>query len=306
MVDPLLALADELYALPLGEFTAARDALVKEHKSDKAYAARIKALRKPSLAAWVVNLLVRREAGQVEQVLEVGAALREAQSAMNGEELRALTRQRRQLTAAVTTRARALARGEGVKVTEAVAEQVESTLTAAMMHEDAATAVRSGLLVASLTATGMDDLDVSQVLAVSEALGFQPSETSQQPVARPELRVVPDPDADAKAQAAAEEAVAAARRDVDSAQQALDESAAGVEEATARSLQIQAEIEEVRRKIAELEESVGELEDEADENDEALAEAEAAREEAEEQLTSAHTALARAEQRLAGQTSGTL
>ena len=58
------------------------------------------------MAAWVVNLLVRREAEQVEQVLGVGAALREAQANMAGDELRALTRQRRQLTAAVTTRAR--------------------------------------------------------------------------------------------------------------------------------------------------------------------------------------------------------
>ncbi len=104
MTDPLLELADELYALPLGDFTPARDALVKEHKADKELAARLKALKKPSLAAWVVNLLVRRDAAQVEQVLGVGAALREAQANLDGEELRALTRQRRQLTAAVTTR----------------------------------------------------------------------------------------------------------------------------------------------------------------------------------------------------------
>jgi hypothetical protein len=47
----------------------------------------VKALRKPSVAAWVVNLLVRREAEQVEQVLGVGEALREAQAGMSGEEL---------------------------------------------------------------------------------------------------------------------------------------------------------------------------------------------------------------------------
>ena len=75
-------------------------------------AAQVKALRKPSTAAWVVNLLVRRETEQVEQVLAVGAALREAQASMSGDELRALTRQRRQLTAAVTTQARRVARKE--------------------------------------------------------------------------------------------------------------------------------------------------------------------------------------------------
>ena len=73
----------------------------------------MKALRKPSLAAWVVNLLVRREAEQVEQVLSMGAALREAQAAMSGDQLRELTRQRRQLTAVVTQQARSLAARPG-------------------------------------------------------------------------------------------------------------------------------------------------------------------------------------------------
>ena len=103
----LVEIADDLYALPLGEFTAARDARAKELKGSD-LAAPVKALKKPSLAAWVVNLLVRRDAEQVDQVLSLGAALREAAAGMDGEELRNLTRQRRQLTAAVTTGARAL------------------------------------------------------------------------------------------------------------------------------------------------------------------------------------------------------
>ena len=71
MSDDLLEIADELYALPLGEFTPARDARAKELKGTD-LAARVKALKKPSLAAWVVNLLVRRETEQVEQVLDRG------------------------------------------------------------------------------------------------------------------------------------------------------------------------------------------------------------------------------------------
>ena len=101
----------------MADFTPARDAQVKALKGTD-LAAPVKALKKPSLAAWVVNLFVRREGGQVEQVLQVGAALREAQAGMSGEELRALTKQRRQLTAAVTQRARSLAHDDGVKVTQ--------------------------------------------------------------------------------------------------------------------------------------------------------------------------------------------
>ena len=63
-------------------------------------------------------------------MLAIGAALRDAQEGMDGAELRALTKQRRQLTSAVTGQARALAADEGVKVTQSVADQVEATLTA--------------------------------------------------------------------------------------------------------------------------------------------------------------------------------
>ena len=57
----LLGVADELYGLALPEFTPTRDARAKELKAaDAQLAPRVKALRKPSMAAWVVNLLVRQ------------------------------------------------------------------------------------------------------------------------------------------------------------------------------------------------------------------------------------------------------
>src|SRR3954447_5195775 len=171
MAEELLEIADGLYGLPLPEFTPARDARAKALKGTP-LAPQVKALRKPSTAAWVVNLLVRRETGQVEQVLSVGQALREAQASMSGEELRALTRQRRQLTAAVTTQARRVAKDAGTRVTDAVADQVEATLTAAMVDEHCSRAVRSGLLVSALTTTGLDPADVADAVALPEALGF--------------------------------------------------------------------------------------------------------------------------------------
>ena len=164
-MSELLDIADELYGLPLADFTPARDARVKQLKGTD-LAKQVKALRKPSMAAWVVNLLVRRETEQVDQVLSVGEALREAQASMSGDALRELTKQRRQLTAAVTTQARRTAREEGTKVTDAVADQVEATLTAAMVDADCAKAVRSGMLVSALTTTGLDPADVAGAIAV--------------------------------------------------------------------------------------------------------------------------------------------
>jgi DNA repair exonuclease SbcCD ATPase subunit len=291
----LLDIADELYALGLPEFTPARDAKAKQLKGTD-LAKEVRALRKPSMAAWVVNLLVRHESEQVEQVLEVGAALREAQASMSGDELRQLTRQRRQLTAAVTTQARRLAREHGQKVTEAVATQVEATLTAAMVDEDCGRAVRSGLLVTALSATGLDAVELDQAVAVPDALGFVASTRQAAEPAKPDLHVVPDPDRDEKALAAARDALADAEGELTEATEALTTAAKQLSDLEARSMQLQAEIDELKRKIAELEETADEVDDE-------IAEAEEARDEAQEvvaETTKVRDAAAKALAKLEG------
>lgn len=291
----LLETADELYGLPLAEFTPARDAKVKELKGTD-LAAQVKALKKPSTAAWVVNLLVRRDTEQVEQVLAVGEALRAAQESMSGAELRELTKQRRQLTAAVTTQARRTAREEGLKVTDAVADQVEATLTAAMVDAACGQAVRSGLLVAALSTTGLEPADVAAAVALPEALGFAATARDAEPPPRPELHVVPDPEADAKAVRAAEEALAGADEALAEATGEHDRVAAAYDELEARSLQLQAEIDELRGRIAELESTAEEVDDE-------MSDAEDARDEAAEALreaTEARAAAAAALEKLKG------
>jgi hypothetical protein len=288
--DPLLSHADELYALPATAFTTARDALAKELRGgDRDLAAQVKALRRPSVAAWVVNLLVRREGEQVAQLLQIGAALREAQRSLDGDELRALTRQRRQVTAAVTTRARSLAAEEDVRVTDAVAEQVEATLTAAMVDQAAGEAVRSGLLVAALSANGVDAADVAAAVAVPAALGFaaQPREAVVPP--RPALRVVPPPEPDVassrEARRAAEQALREAEAMLRRADQEHRRAGRALAKLQAAALQVLAELDELRRQVAdregraeELEEAATQAEDVADEAAVALAEAQAVRE----------------------------
>jgi len=270
--EELLAIAEELYGLPLGEFTAARDARVRELKGTPS-AASVKALRKPATAAWVVDLLVRREHDQVTGMIALGEALRQAQEGMDAAALRDLTRQRRQLTAALTVRARALARSVGLKVTDQVAEQVEETLTAAMIEESAAGAVRSGLLVAPLRATGVGGLDAAGAVAVPEALGFTAGPVADPPVS---LHVVPDPEPDRRALEEAQAALAEASEAVAAAETARDAAAAEVERLNARALQVQAELDELRRQVAELEQSALEVDDEVTEAEEALAEAQRA------------------------------
>jgi hypothetical protein len=272
-VSDLLDVADELYGLGLDAFTPARDARAKELKGTE-LAAPVKALKKPTVAAWVANMLVRHETEQVEQVLAVGAALREAAQSLDGKELRELTKQRRQLTAAVTTRARAVAGSLGLKVTQAVADQVEATLTAAMLDPDCARALRSGLLVASLSSTGVGESAAGAAVALPEALGFAATAAPAAPAPeRPKLEVVPDPDADAKRLAAAEAALEAAVAAAEAARSEYDEAEAAVTELEAKVMQLGAEIEEHKRAIAELEESVEGAEEELDEAEDARTEA---------------------------------
>jgi hypothetical protein len=109
--DPLLSIAEELYSLPPTEFTGTRNQWAKQTRADgdPELAKRVGELRKPSVSAWVVNMMMRHQGEQMAQVLDLGASLRQAQSDLDGDALRELTRQRRQLTTAVTHQGRTLA-----------------------------------------------------------------------------------------------------------------------------------------------------------------------------------------------------
>ena len=81
MADPVDEAAELLYGLPLDEFTAARNAAAKELR-DRGLGAEsdeVKALAKPSVAAWAVNQLTRRRHADLDEFLEAAAAAREAQ-----------------------------------------------------------------------------------------------------------------------------------------------------------------------------------------------------------------------------------
>lgn len=270
--ERLLELAEPLYAGPPADFTARRDAVARAC-TDKPLARRLKALRRPTAAAAALNHLVRHEAEQIDRVLELAASLREAAAAMQGDELRALTRQRRQLTAALAAAARSRARQDGARLSDSVVDQVEQMLSAAMLDPVAADVVRSGLVIAAFTSTGLDALDVTGVLAVPEALGGRApaAPVHQAPAGRGHLRMVePDPEV---LRATARERVEEAEADRDRAQASYDEVAGSLETLRARRLHLQGDLDELRRRTAELEEAVDGVDDDLEEADEALDEA---------------------------------
>ncbi|MEU2348655.1 hypothetical protein [Modestobacter sp. NPDC049651] len=161
--------ADELYAVPPEEFvparTAARDRARAE--GDKELAAQVAALPKPSTAAWVCNLLVRRQHDEIAQLVGLGELLRQAQANLSGDQLKELGRQRSQVVAALTRQARSLAHQEGHDVSTSIAEQVEGTLRAAVADPDAGAALLAGRLTGALSYTGLGPVDLSGAVAPS-------------------------------------------------------------------------------------------------------------------------------------------
>ena len=252
MTDGLRERAEELYGLRPEEFTAARTAAATAARDsgDRVLAKALQALRRPTVAAWSVNLLVRRRRELVDQVVALGESLRQAQSMLRGEALRDLTKQRRQLVAAVTREVRALASDEGQRLSDAAVRQVEETLQAAMADPAAADAVLSGLLAQPLASTGVESL--ADVVAVPpEVLRDEPEAGDAADGERPSLTVVRD---ETRAVREADERVEAAGTAVRAASKAHAQVTKKRGKVQAKVLQLEARVEELRAELAEAEE----------------------------------------------------
>lgn len=167
----LAAIAFELYALPFDEFVAARTAAAKAAAaSGKDLPAAVKALPKPSVAAWAVNMLATHEPGVLAQLAELGQRMRAAQESLDAAALRELARERRTLLGAAVDTARSVADRQGRSISATIAADVERTLQAMTADEGATAAVQSGLLVQALSADGVDTVDLEGAVAVPGTL----------------------------------------------------------------------------------------------------------------------------------------
>ena len=155
MVDGTGDVADELYALDPNAFVAARNDLAKRlrKEGDKGRAAEVAKLRRPTPAAWAVNQLVRRHRGDVEELVGLGEALRDAQDrALAGDapaDLRQVGRARRDAMARLGELADRLLVERGGSP-GAHAGEVAATLEAASLDADAGAAVLEGRLSTEL------------------------------------------------------------------------------------------------------------------------------------------------------------
>ncbi len=167
----LAGIANALYALPLDEFIAARTAAAKEAAgAAEGLPAAVRALPKPSVAAWAVNMLAAHQPDILARLNELGGRMRAAQSSLDAAGMRELARERRTLLASAVDAACSVAEQQGRRISGAVATAVEQTLRAVTADEGAAAAVQSGRLLQVLSADGVDTVNLDGAVAVPGAV----------------------------------------------------------------------------------------------------------------------------------------
>jgi hypothetical protein len=185
VVPELDAELERLYGLPLEEFTGARNELATRlRKAGQTDAAeRVRALRKPSVAVWTVNQLARRHPDEIEELVESGTRLRDAQAkALRGtapDDVRDATAAERASLRKATRLAEELLSDEGRPATPATLERVASTLRAAAVEPDAASLLTAGRLPDEVESSGF---------AALAAMAPPPSAATRRGTKKPEQR----------------------------------------------------------------------------------------------------------------------
>ena len=232
--------ADELYAVPLTEFIAARDALAKRLRAegDKDAAAAIKKMRKPAVAAWVANHLARHHKSDVTRLVDATAALRDAQRVAVHEgdpaPLRETTRSHRSALDALEKAAKDVLNTAGMNASGTILERVRDTIQAAAAEDPDTFA--SGRLVEEGRPSGFG----------LDALGDLPTPERG---SRPRQTVKPDVDelepdeggarSDAAARAEARQRASDARRASQAAAKAADAAERDAERLRARATEME-------------------------------------------------------------------
>jgi DNA repair exonuclease SbcCD ATPase subunit len=248
-------IADRLYAAHPDTFVAERDKAVAAAREagDRELATAIGKLRKPTVAAWLVNLLALRRPDLVADLAELAGQLRAAQRDLRGDELRELSAQRRAVVSALVEQARAVAVAEQPELvrTKLPLADVESTLSAALADEEVAAQVRSGRLVRTIAYTGFGEVPRPKLRLVTDGAG--PTEVSQAP--RP-ARDEQAEQADARRRAAAEQALAQARAEQREADAELERAIKAEEDSGRELAEVEAELAELQRRRTAAEEEL--------------------------------------------------
>ena len=234
---------DDLYGLPLDQFTEERNSLAKQLRADgrRAEAAEVAKLRKPSVAAWAVNQVVRTQRRDVSALLKAGDALQRAQAELlagrgDPASLRRAVDAERHAVDQLTGKARGLLSSDGHELTSARLEHVSETLHALALDEHARSQARDGRLERELRHIGLGDL-----AAATRSDGPTESKRSQRSSDARASKKAAELKAARQAEAAALRDAGRATRDFELAQQRRDrasEALRDAEQALARAKEL--------------------------------------------------------------------
>ena len=237
------AAADELYAVLPAAFIAARDARAKEARSagDEELYAQVKALRRPSAAAWLVNLLARSEDG-FDEFSDFSHRLRDAQTNLDAPAMKELGQERTRVVAELVERAVYLANNAdpAFRDTGTVRDQVTSTLTAAVADPTAEAAITSGRLVTPLSYAGFGEVDLTDAVATPLHVV---REQEKKPAARKPAKKID------------ERALTRARADLERAEERLEEAEEAFDKVRSDRHRARLEVKRAQVAVDELEES---------------------------------------------------
>lgn len=212
---------DALFALPLPEFTAARNALASRLKKEgrAVEAERVKGMPKPSATAWAVNQLYWRHRKELERLLVIGEKVREAQTARPAD-LRRLLDERRKAVSGLTNRAAEILRDAGHAASQDAKRRIAITLESLAAWGNSQGETQAGRLTSDLAPLGFDGL-----AALLDGKQLEPAKVLQFRRVSDEKKTAQDAAA-ARAQAAeavrtAEKALTAAKREAERAEAAL-------------------------------------------------------------------------------------
>jgi hypothetical protein len=245
--------ADELYALPPHSFTEARNARVAEAKNagERDRAAALGALKRPTVGAWLVNLVALRRSDALADLVATGQRLRTAQDGVTpggeaGRRIRELAEQRRVAIEAVLATVRALVADAGEpEPSAAQLAEAESTFAAAMADDDAAEQARSGRLLKPLSYSGFGSFGFGSPDLWSPGPGGGPPAPGRSTAAGRSTA----PGDDASAEAALAERQAAAQARVDEARASMDRAVAAERAAAAEVQRLTDELDRIRERV---------------------------------------------------------
>jgi hypothetical protein len=215
---------DQLYSVRPEEFTELRTKLAAAAKKrgDKAESKRIASFRKPTTAAWVVNILAR-SGDATPQLADLGERLRAAHAARDGDGIRALSAAQRKLIDGLVRDG--LTAAEVANPSQALRDDVAGTLHAAIADPDVL--ARLGTLAKAERWSGFGEFAFDDTTAAPAEASDEEAEAAAEAERAEKERARQQAEADLEA---ARAELRTAERTRDAAQKVVDDAARRVDE----------------------------------------------------------------------------